>query len=141
MNGLFNSLASSADDLNAVINYTPADTDGDGVANWRDLDSDNDGIFDVRENQNLDQDNDGIIGTGSPMVNASGIATASSNGGGLTINPNVVNTDGTGGGDYIDLDSDGDTLLDAAEAGRIDGDGDGIFGQCEWCAFCNRYQW
>ena len=127
-NGLHNPLASSANDLNAVINYTPADTDGDGVPNWRDLDSDNDGIFDVRENQNLDQDNDGIIGLGNPIVNASGIATASSNGSGLTINPNVVNTDGTGGGDYIDLDSDGDTLLDAAEAGRIDGDGDGILG-------------
>jgi len=127
-NGLHNPLASSADDLNAVINYTPADTDGDGVADWHDLDSDNDGIFDVRENQNLDQDNDGIIGSGSPVVNANGIATASANGAGITINPNVVNTDGTGGPDYRDLDSDGDGRLDAAEAGIADGDGDGILG-------------
>ncbi len=197
-NGLYNPLASSADDLNAVINYTPADTDndgvsdhidldsdndglldvieagyasadsnrdgridngngnptvgvsglptlidpattgtaislppdtdGDGVANWRDLDSDNDGIYDAKENQNLDQDSNGIIGLGNPIVDVNGIPTASSDGSGITINPNVVNTDGTGAPDYLDLDSDGDGILDVAEAGLSDADGDGILG-------------
>ena len=127
-NGLFNPVASSPDDLNAVINYTPADTDNDGVSDYIDLDSDNDGIFDVKENQNIDQDNNGFIGTGIPIVNANGIATASSDGSGITINPNIVNTDGTGAADYLDLDSDGDGLLDVAEAGLIDGDNNGILG-------------
>jgi len=39
-----------------------------------------------------------------------------------------VNTDGTGAADFRDLDSDGDGILDVAEAGLPDGDGNGILG-------------
>ncbi len=109
------------------------DLDGDGIPDYLDLDSDNDGISDLVENQSgcadvAPQDNvcDGPI-------DADGVATDATTG-------VLVDTDGDGVPDVIDLDSDNDGIPDIAEgqsgctdAAPVDGmcdgpdtDGDGI---------------
>ncbi len=98
------------------------DTDGDGIPNRFDLDSDGDGIKDVREANGLDVNADGIV---DGPVDANGVPTAAN--GGLT----PPNTDGTGGLNPYDVDSDGDGIPDSAEKGTNgniprDTDGDGI---------------
>ena len=96
-----------------------SDCDGDGIPNRLDLDSDNDGINDVTEGGGTDTDGNGIA---DGTVSATGIpATA---GTGLT----PPNTDGTGGADPYDLDSDNDGTTDLVESGQpvsLDANGDG----------------
>ena len=102
------------------IRYTIADTDGDGVKDFRDLDSDNDGLYDLTEAGGRDADHDGILGTGTPTVDAAGLAP----GAGLR----AVDTDGDGVTDPRDRDADGDGLYDVREAGGSDPDNDGVLG-------------
>ncbi|MFT6971797.1 MAG: hypothetical protein ACJAXX_002372 [Roseivirga sp.] len=101
------------DSNNGGTALTDPDTDGDGLKNRYDLDSDNDGIPDIVEAQTttgfvaptgLDADNDGIDN-----------AFDSDSGGTLSSSP--VNTDGTDNPDYLDLDSDNDTIFDIVESG------------------------
>jgi hypothetical protein len=103
---------------------TNADCDGDGIPNRLDLDSDNDGINDVTEAGGTDTNNDGqadgAIGT-TPTTN--GVPASAVQG----LTP--PNTDGTGGSNPYDLDSDGDGLTDLQEAGTnpgLDTNGDGV---------------
>ncbi|BDB52317.1 hypothetical protein GENT11_06290 [Flavobacterium ammonificans] len=98
------------------------DTDGDGIPNRLDSDSDNDGISDVKEAGGTDSDNDGRVDGG---VDADGVPTSAN--GGLT----PPNTDGTGGTNPYDIDSDGDGIPDTIEKGAngnapVDTDGDNI---------------
>lgn len=65
-NGLDNALETFPDSGN--INYTLADTDGDGIYNYMSLDSDGDGCNDVIEAGFLDSNNDGILGDDSPTI-------------------------------------------------------------------------
>ncbi len=97
----------------------PRDTDGDGIADYRDLDSDNDGLNDVVEAGGLtdadsDGQADGTDGNGDGMID-------------LPQN-DPVDTDSDGVDDYIDLDSDNDTVSDLLEggSGAIDADNDGV---------------
>ena len=53
-NGLADAVETTAD--SGTINYTVADSDGDGIDDYRDLDSDNDGIPDVTEGDRSDPD-------------------------------------------------------------------------------------
>ncbi|MEY4011433.1 MAG: hypothetical protein RIT22_557, partial [Bacteroidota bacterium] len=97
------------------------DTDGDGIPNRLDSDSDNDGISDVKEAGGIDTDFDGRV---DGAVDANGVPVATN--GGLT----PPNTDGTGGSNPYDVDSDGDGISDAIEKGTdgnhpVDTDGDG----------------
>jgi outer membrane protein OmpA-like peptidoglycan-associated protein len=94
------------------------DTDGDGVPNQHDLDSDNDGIPDVTEAGADDADGDGIPGTGTPTVNAQGIAN------GQVLTP--TDTDADSRLDPYDLDSDADGIYDLVEGGGTDSNNDGL---------------
>ena len=90
-------------DDNSELTDTP-DTDGDGKPDYLDIDSDNDGIFDVVEggDGNLDTNNDGVIDsndTGYADVDGDGMDDNSE------LTP-VLDSDGDGKADYVDIDSD-----------------------------------
>lgn len=124
--GLGNDLA--LDDIS--ITQTLCDLDNDGVADMFDLDADNDGIEDVIE-----------VGLGN-LSNGKGkidMAWADANGNGLHDSAEssaalpALDSDGDGIPNYLDLDSDNDSLFDVDEsnagnsnavAGFINGDGD-----------------
>jgi len=83
-NGLANALETSPN--SGVLNYTLADTDGDGIYNAVELDSDNDLCSDVIEAGFLDSNGDGQLGNIPLAVNLNnGLVTS---GTGYT-NPNV----------------------------------------------------
>lgn len=105
------------------------DSDGDGSPNSSDSDQDNDGISDIVE-QGLDEfDADGDGQLSGEEVENSGL---DSDGDG-DIDTNDENfsppdTDSDGAPDYLDTDSDNDSILDEDETGEeglIDSDSDG----------------
>lgn len=111
-----------------LISQTLCDLDVDGVADMFDLDSDNDGIEDIIE-----------VGLGS-LSNAKGkmdVAWIDVNVNGLHDSAEGIlsapDFDGDGAPNYLDLDSDNDTVFDVDEsgagnsnaaAGFVNGDGD-----------------
>jgi hypothetical protein len=114
------------DDINIAQNYI--DTDGDGIANIFDLDDENDGIPDVEEAGFK------TYSSGFSKMNLASSATwldTNVNGlndvvdtqiaGGTYL---IADTDGDGVPNYLDLDSDNDSLFDVDEAGTFNGDGD-----------------
>ncbi|RKM96235.1 choice-of-anchor L domain-containing protein [Aquimarina sp. AD10] len=126
-NGLANSIES--DDTFTATTASPTDTDGnvnDGP-NYLDIDSDDDGIPDNIEGQPT-------VGYIAPIVDnpATPLIDESDTDGngvndaydtnGTALDPDAVDIDGTGGGDYIDTDADGDGIPDATEAYDTDGD-------------------
>ena len=113
-----------------LISQTLCDLDRDGVADLFDLDSDNDGIEDVIE-----------VGLANLSGGKGKIATAwaDTNSNGLHDNAEstamlpALDSDGDGVANYMDLDSDNDSLFDVDESGAgnsnavtgfINGDGD-----------------
>ncbi|MDF4204973.1 gliding motility-associated C-terminal domain-containing protein [Maribacter sp. SA7] len=107
-------------------NTTPTATDGPGTAlpidnfdadanpNHLDIDADNDGILDVVENGTgaLDTNNDGAIDSTDDVfldANDNGQADA-------TEGTAPLNTDTTGGANYLDIDADDDGIPDNVEA-------------------------
>lgn len=122
------SVGNFIDDIQITINQSCVDTDADGVADISDLDSDNDGTPDIEEagfkaysNQSSTMD----------KTNASLWADANANGLNDYIEATlaapsytVLNSDGDVVPNYIDLDSDNDSLFDIDEAGLLNGDGD-----------------
>jgi len=96
-----------------IIAQTLCDTDSDGIADIFDLDSDNDGIPDVVE-AGLGDYSDGtatLTGIGGWIDN---------NGNGMhdLVEGNItLDTDGDGTPNFLDLDSDNDTLFDVDESG------------------------
>ncbi len=113
----------------SVISLTPPNSDGTGGPNYLDLDSDNDGIPDIKEatgigQPNLDTNNDGVIDNFADNDNDGLANQVDSNSGGTPLT--VPNSDGTGGANYIDLDSDNDGIPDITEAGGTDTNKDGI---------------
>ncbi len=115
-NGLADAVETAVD--SGLINYSVADTDGDGVPDYRDLDSDNDTIPDVIESGGSDPDGDGRVGSGDPEVNDNGVPS-----GGAGI-PRDSDSDGIP--DQRDRDSDGDGIDDVIENGGVDANGDGM---------------
>lgn len=116
------------------------DFDGDGIPNYQDLDADGDGILDFEEsglNEDqqaaLDTDGDGQIDPGNDF-GANGLAddieTAADSGqpdysgdGNADL---PIDHDGDGNPDFLDLDSDNDSIPDVIEAGLLDEDQDGF---------------
>ncbi len=121
-------------DLNGICDtLDPAfDTDGDGVANHFDLDSDNDGIPDNIEAQTTGGYIAPAATTPAEYIANNGLNNAYIAGPGLTLANTDNPLDTTP--DYLDNDSDNDTILDIAENGDadnaivvfVDDDGDGI---------------
>ena len=109
-----------------AISQTLIDSDRDGIANTLDLDSDNDGIADIVEagfaalsngKDRMDRTTPGI------WIDANGNGwhdTAEA----FYTSHSIVDTDGDGVPNYLDLDSDNDSKFDIDEAGLIYGDGD-----------------
>lgn len=94
---------------------SPLDSDGDGVYDYVDLDSDNDSVFDAYESDYLQVTSDGRLAAAT-TVDARGLAS------GVADDP--TDSDGDAVPDYRDLDSDNDGLIDLAELGGVDLDGD-----------------
>ncbi len=95
----------------------PLDSDNDGMPNHLDIDADNDGIPDNVEAQTTD----GYI---PPSEDSEG--TYEENNGLNSAYPDglePVNTDGTDGPDYIDMDSDNDLVPDNNEGNDFNFDG------------------
>ncbi len=88
------------------------DFDSDGVPNHFDLDSDNDGILDIVEAGNISKDSNRNGRTNNSV---------SSNGLDRTINVIIIpNTDSNGFPDFLDIDADGDGIVDNIEAQLTD---------------------
>ncbi|MFM7018305.1 T9SS type B sorting domain-containing protein [Flavobacterium sp.] len=97
---------------------TPVNSDNDSATDYLDLDSDNDGIFDLNESGSsaLDANLNGVIDGNNFGLNglANSLETSVDSG---VLNYTVTNTDSDSLYNYLDIDSDGDGCLDAAEAG------------------------
>jgi hypothetical protein len=140
--GLGNDLA--LDDI--LITQTLCDRDNDGIADLFDLDSDNDGIPDVVEvNLGNLSNGKGKIDVAWLDLNANGLHD------GAESMIGTLDSDGDGIPNYIDLDSDNDSIFDVDESGAtninapigynngdgdIDGDGRGDGPETE--AFRNK---
>lgn len=96
------------------------DSDGDGLADYLDLDSDQDGLPDVFENGGSDIDRDGVIDN-FVDANSDGWDDLAAQSG-----ASVLDQDGDGIPNYLDLDSDGDGQTDLSESGGLDFDNDGV---------------
>ena len=121
--------------LNSEGVCTNFDNDGDGHPNHDDLDADNDGIPDVIEAGGEDPDNDGIVGTGAPTdSDGDGLPDAGDPDGASTTNTSgqddttlpVADFDEDDLPNFLDLDADGDGIVDIIEAGGEDEDGNGV---------------
>ncbi|MFD1614153.1 LamG-like jellyroll fold domain-containing protein [Gelatiniphilus marinus] len=111
-----------------VISQTLCDTDADGVADVFDLDSDNDGIPDVVEAGlgNYSEGNATLTGSSTWVdTNNNGMHD-------LSEGHIALDSDNDGTPNYLDLDSDNDTIFDVDESGATNtndpnhqnGDGD-----------------
>jgi len=124
-------------------NFNP-DQDGDSRPNFLDLDSDNDGINDIIENvgnvPGYDIDGDGMVdvktetdfdgiapvvdGADASYGDAGDVAPINTD----LIDPNPAVADSDSVPDYLDLDSDNDSIFDTIEGGNAgsDANGDGL---------------
>ncbi|WBX74494.1 cadherin-like domain-containing protein [Tenacibaculum pacificus] len=93
------------------------DFDNDGVPNHFDLDSDNDGIPDIIESGNGHLNNNSESKTDMD-VGVNGLHNTVENNDTLTtgINYTILNSDTNGNPNFIDIDSDGDGIVDHIEA-------------------------
>jgi len=105
--------ADTFDNTNGGIALIDEDRDGDGLKNRIDLDADNDGIADIVEAGGEDANGDGKAdnftdGNANGWSNTYDVTEAGEN---LVI----VDTDGDGISNYLDLDSDSDGIIDNIE--------------------------
>ena len=118
-------LGNDADNDGVDDAVVPRDTDGDGKRDYLDIDADNDGIPDTVE-ADLDVLADGDGDQINDVYDGDATLGTDSNGDGVDDAITPTNTDLDAAPDYLDLDSDSDSLLDVVEAGGVDADGNGI---------------
>jgi len=116
--GILNYLDTSLDEdgdgiPDALESNNLLDTDGDGVFDVFDTDSDNDGISDFEESGALGIDTDGDGIDDAFDVDITGGVDA--NGDGIDDDVMLLDSDGDGIANYIDRDSDNDSVPDALE--------------------------
>jgi outer membrane protein OmpA-like peptidoglycan-associated protein len=116
---------SDADNDGVDDSVAPQDTDGDGKRDYLDIDADNDGIPDTVE-ADLDVLADGDGDQINDVYDVDATLGPDADGDGVDDTVSPTNTDADAAPDYLDLDSDNDSLLDVTEAGGIDADGNGI---------------
>ncbi len=136
------------DNDGAPNSYPVDDSDGDGIRDYLDLDADNDGIPDVveaggtdvngdgRADNYSDSDNDGFNddvdgdagndGTSENSADALTRTGADSGGDGAPDSYPNDDLDADGVLNFLDLDADGDGILDIIESGGSDLDSNGI---------------
>jgi len=105
------------DDATATTPLPIDDFDNDGLANYLDLDSDADGISDIIEAGGIDADGDAHVDYGT-SGDPSTINDGNNNGLDDTLEGTplpIPNTDSTFGPDYLDIDADGDGIVDNIE--------------------------
>jgi len=107
------------DDLIGVLALPTENTDSDDLPNYKDLDSDNDGLSDIRETGGTDTDGNGVV-DGFSDADGNGLHDER-----LTVQDQLPDFDADEVPNYLDKDSDNDTLSDAYETGGVDSDGDG----------------
>ena len=97
------------------------DFDGDGIPSHLDLDSDNDGIYDIFEVGNAANDNNSNGQTSNP-VGENGLDNTVETGDSLNASVlyQIINTDDDSNPDYLDIDADGDGIVDNIEAQPTD---------------------
>ncbi len=102
----------------------PIDTDMDGIPDLLDLDSDGDGVSDAAESgaKGIDSDGDGI----DDAFDVDIVGGPDANGDGVADRAKPRDSDGDGVPDYLDLDSDNDSIPDVIESGGLDEDEDGL---------------
>lgn len=122
------SVGNFIDDVQVVINQKCVDTDGDGIADIADIDDENDGIPDIEEAGFKAYSNK--KGT-FDMTNPALWKDANHNGLNDYIEAMIANgtyvlpdTDNDLVPNYLDYDSDNDSVFDVDEAGLLNGDGD-----------------
>jgi outer membrane protein OmpA-like peptidoglycan-associated protein len=118
-------MGSDADNNGVDDAVAPIDSDGDGNANYLDIDADNDGIPDTVEadlDVLADADGDQI----NDVYDVDVTVGTDGNGDGVDDAISPTNTDADAAPDYLDLDSDNDSLLDVVEAGGADTDANGL---------------
>lgn len=101
-------------DNDGILNIVEGtgDTDGDGIQDYLDSDSDDDGILDLYEAQG-----EGVLIEPSGVYDVNGVDMAFGTG----LSP--VDTDSDGIPNYLDLDSDGDSVEDSIENWDLNADG------------------
>jgi gliding motility-associated-like protein len=108
-------------DTNADGIVDAFDFDGDGVANHLDSDADNDGIFDIFEVGNTDTDTNSN-GQTNNLVGFNGLDNTVETSDNFTASVIylIPNNDVDANADYLDIDSDGDGIVDNIEAQPTD---------------------
>ena len=101
-----------------TIEGTTEDSDEDGILNYLDLDSDNDGIQDNVEAQSSLS----FIAPTNLDVNSNGLSDVYESNGANGLLP--IDSDNDEVPDYLDIDSDGDGLLDGSESSVLSTDFD-----------------
>ncbi|MFK7924575.1 MAG: T9SS type A sorting domain-containing protein [Bacteroidia bacterium] len=113
------------------------DTDGDGIIDAFDLDSDDDGIPDLVEAGGIDSNGDGLVdglaGDGTLLTDLDGDGwfdtydddPSEDAFSGYPLNMGPLDMDGDNIPNYLDLDADGDGILDIVEANGTDSDNNG----------------
>ncbi|MCB0124206.1 MAG: hypothetical protein KDE58_18250, partial [Caldilineaceae bacterium] len=103
------------------------DSDNDGIPDFLDLDSDNDGINDAQEaGHSADALRDGLADGPYGLNGLSDLVETAPESG--AINYPLADSDKDAVPDYLDLDSDNDTIADLIEggSGALDADNDGV---------------